>query len=87
MPLSPNKSLCGDIFAIRAQIDQSAMDYENRHQNIFGLLVVLELKVESSTILILKVIFYDQNWWIHSDFFFIEEYKKGGPTFITDIFG
>ena len=31
------------------------VDYENGHTNIFGLLVVLELKVENSTILNFKV--------------------------------
>ena len=49
------------------------MDYENSHENIFGLLIVLESKVENSPILIFKVIF------------FIGEYKEGTPTFIIDI--
>ena len=34
--------------------------YENGHKNIFGLSVVLELKVENSTILTFKVIFLCQ---------------------------
>ena len=37
------------------------MDYEKGHQNIFGLSVVLELKVEKNgTILIFQVIFLCQ---------------------------
>ena len=34
------------------------MDYENSHENIFGLLIVLESKVENSPILIFKVFFF-----------------------------
>ena len=34
--------------------------YENGHKNIFGLSVVLELKVENGTILTFKVIFLRQ---------------------------
>jgi len=36
------------------------MSYENDNKNIFDLSVVLELKVENSTILIFKVIFLHQ---------------------------
>ena len=63
------------------------MDYENVHKNIFGLSVVLELKVGNSTILIFKVIFLCQKLAESFGFFIIEEYEKGKPTFIIDIFG
>ena len=49
------------------------MDYENGHENIFGLSILLESKVENSPMLVFKVIFY------------IKEYKERRPTFIIGI--
>ena len=49
-------------------------NYENGHKDIFGLSVVLELKVENSTILTFKVIFLCQKSAESFWFFFIEEY-------------
>ena len=63
------------------------MDYENIHKTIFGLSVVLELKVENSTILTFKVIFYAKNWPNPSHFFFIEEYKKEEQLLLLSYFG
>ena len=47
---------------------------------------ILELKVENSTILTFKVIFYVKNWRNLSDFFFIEEYKKGEQLLLLPYF-
>ena len=53
-------------------------NYKNGHKNIFGLSVVLELKVKNSTFLTFKVIlfFYVKNP-PNPSLFFIEEYKNG----------
>ena len=56
------------------------MDYENGNKNIFGLLVVIELKDENSTILTYKLAEFVR-------VFFIEEYEKRRPTLIIDILG
>ena len=61
------------------------MKFENSHQKIFGFTVVLELKFKNSTIQTFKVIFLGQK--LAKYYFFMEEYKKGRPTFITDTFG
>ena len=55
-------------------------------KNIFGLSVILELKVENSKILTLKVIFYVINQPNPSQFFFIEEYKKGEQLLLLSFF-
>ena len=51
-------------------------NYEKGHRNIYGISVVLELKVENCTILTFKVILYVKNQ-LNPFYFFIEEYKKG----------
>ena len=51
--------------------------YHYGHRNIFGVLVVLELKVKNSTILTFKVIFLYQKL-AESFLFFTEEYYKKG---------
>ena len=65
------------------------MDYENGHKNIFGRLVVLEWKVENSTTYsdFQSHFFFVKIGRILQNFFFIEKYKNGRPTFIGDIFG
>ena len=54
--------------------------------NMFGLSIVLELKVENSTILTVNVIFLCQKSAKSFWFIFIEDYKKRSSTFIDKIF-
>ena len=67
-------------------------NYENGHEDIFGLSVVIESKVKNSKILTVKVIFLCQeSTKSFSTFFFIEEYKMEGNFWycyilITSIF-
>ena len=60
--------------------------YENSHKKVLGVWLDLVLKVKYSKILISKPFFYVKNQTNLKDFFFIEEYKNGGLTFIINIF-
>ena len=56
-------------------------NYENGHKNIFGLSVILELKIENSKILTFKVIFLSQKSTESFSTFFIKEYEKKKSNF------
>ena len=60
--------------------------YGNDHKKVLGVWLDLVLKVKYSKILISKPFFSVKNQTNLNDFFFIEEYKNGGLTFIINIF-
>ena len=58
-----------------------------KNKNIFGLLVILESKVENGKILTFKIIFLCQkSTESFSTFFSIEEYKKGEQLLLLSYF-
>ena len=58
------------------------MDYENDHNDIFGLSVLLELKHNSDIQSHFSTLKLAESFW----FLFIEEYKKRRSTLIIELF-
>ena len=61
-------------------------NYENGHKNIFGLSIVLELKVETAKFWLSRSFSYVKNRLNPSQLFFIEEYKKGEQLLLLSYF-
>ena len=60
--------------------------YKNGHKNVFGLSIVLELKVENSTFLTFKVIFLCQKLSKSLSFFSSKNIKKESNFYSCHIF-